>query len=382
MFISMNKALLALRHSLHRYPEVSGAEVHTARQIREFVEAYSPTSIAGGVGGHGLLVVYEFGAKGPTVLIRCELDALPIHEVNKFSYRSRHDGVSHKCGHDGHATIVAGLAPWLKQQPFKQGRVVLLFQPAEETGLGAKAMLEDSKFAAIQPDIVFALHNIPGAPMHQVILLPQQFSATVQSVAIRFHGQQSHAAEPENGRNPAMAMAEIVRLTASWSVLDTTDPDFLLITPVYSTLGQREYGISAGYGELHFTLRTWTIAKMEALVAKLEEELAFCCEQFGLGFDTTYFDFFPATTNTEEANRLIREAANNAGLDLFEKQQSFKFGEDFGWFTKEYPGAMFGLGAGLETPVLHNEEYDFPDELIESGLDMFKQIILLGLEND
>lgn len=376
----MNTVLRALRHALHRYPEVSGAEVHTARQIREFVEAYAPTSLVGGVGGHGVLVCYEFGNTGPTILIRAELDALPIQEANDFSHRSLQDGVAHKCGHDGHATIVAGLAPWLQQQTFEHGKVILLFQPAEETGLGAKAMLDDPKFANVQPDYVFALHNIPGVPLHQVILLPKQFSATVQSVAIRFHGQQSHAAEPENGRNPALAMAEITRLAVDWAIPDPADPDFTLITPVYTVMGQTDYGISAGYGELHFTMRTWSVESMEQLVDQLESQLQIVCERYGLRFDTAYFDYFPATINAVDANHLIRRAAGLAGLDLVEQPESFKFGEDFGWFTQQFPGAMFGLGAGRDTPVLHNAGYDFPDALIESGLAMFTSIISLLLK--
>jgi amidohydrolase len=372
---TLTHSLRDLRRSLHRYPEVSGAEIHTARQVKEFISAYAPDRIIESVGGHGLLVIYEFGSEGPTVLIRSELDALPIQEVNDFEHRSLSNGISHKCGHDGHTTILAGLAPWLQRQSFAGGKVVLLFQPAEETGEGAKAMLADPKFAAIQPDYIFALHNIPGVPMHQILLVPQQFSATVQSVAIRFHGQASHASEPENGHNPAWAMAEVTRLTTIWTVPDPADPDFTLITPVYTVMGSADYGISAGYGELHFTMRTWTVENMERLVTKLEQQLKETCTLHGLRFDTTYFDYFPATVNSDEANAMIRKAADEAGLDLIEKSTPFKFGEDFGWFARKYSGAMFGLGAGIETPVLHNEQYDFPDVLIDSGPAMFQQII-------
>ena len=138
-------------------------------------------------------------------MIRCELDALPIQEANSLPYQSQHPGVSHKCGHDGHMTIVAALAPWLQQQTFAAGSVILLFQTAEETGKGAKSMLDDVKMEGIQPDYVFALHNIPGLPLHEIAVVAGQFSATVQSVAFQLYGQQSHAAEPENGKNPAWA---------------------------------------------------------------------------------------------------------------------------------------------------------------------------------
>ena len=167
----MNTTLPNLRKELHRYPDLSGQEEQTARRIEAFLEAYAPAQLIRQLGGHGLAAVYEFGDSGPGVLIRCELDALPIHEANDFEYRSQAPGVSHKCGHDGHMTMVAGLAAWLQGQQFTAGRVVLLFQPAEETGQGAAAVLEEERFQLLPIDYAFALHNIPGEPLHTVLLM-------------------------------------------------------------------------------------------------------------------------------------------------------------------------------------------------------------------
>ncbi|PHN07923.1 amidohydrolase [Flavilitoribacter nigricans] len=375
MVTSVPEELIQLRRDLHRHPELSGAEVETAGRIRQFLAAYPPDTLVERVGRHGLLAVYEFGEPGPCIVIRCELDALPIDEPNDLAYRSRRSGVSHKCGHDGHMTIVAGLAPWLRRCRLSRGKVVLLFQPAEENGQGAKAMLEDPKFGALQPDYVFALHNIPGFPLHQVIRVEGQFSASVISVAIRFRGLQAHAAEPENGRNPAWAMAEITNRIREWIVPDPAHPDFTLVTPVYTTMGQPDYGISAGAGELHFTLRTWTVQKMDELVRKLEQLVAGIAGDYGLETTLDYFDHFPASPNNAEANDLIVNAALAGGLDLIRKHVPFKFGEDFGWFAQKYRGAMFGLGAGMDTPVLHNPNYDFPEALISSGISLFKELI-------
>lgn len=367
--------LLELRRDLHRHPELSGREEATAGRIRRFLENYRPHQLMEGVGGHGLLAVYTFSDAGPTILLRCELDALPIQEENDVAYRSQTEGVAHKCGHDGHMTIVAGLARWLHRRPLSRGRVILLFQPAEENGQGAKAMLEDPKFSSIQPDYVFALHNIPGFPLHEVIQVKGQFSATVISVAIALHGRQSHAAEPENGSNPAWAMAEITQLVKEWIVADPTDPSFTLITPVYTTLGQPDYGISAGYGELHFTLRCWTVQLMDDLVGRLEALVERIGGAYGLETHLQYFDYFPATPNDPQANDYVSRAARSADLPLVQKNVPFKFGEDFGWFAQKYRGAMLGLGAGTDTPVLHNEYYDFPEALIDSGIRFFKSLI-------
>ncbi len=367
--------LIALRHELHQHPELSGHEHETARRIVEFIRPLNPAQILTGLGGTGVAVVFEFGDGGPTLLFRAELDALPIAEVNTFAYRSGTAGVSHKCGHEGHSTILAGLAQWLSKASFKAGRVILLFQPAEETGKGAKAVLDDPRFTALHPDYVFALHNLPGNPMHEVIWVAGQFSPTVQSMAIRLFGKESHASEPENGINPSLAVAELVTAFNRYVVADPARPDFTLITPVHLLVGQPDYGISAGYGEAHFTLRCWTTEGMETLVASLQNELGEICARHGLRSEVSWFDYFPTTRNTNFCNEQIVQAATAAGLPVRQRPMPFKFGEDFGYLTGAYPGAMFGLGAGETTPALHNPDYDFPDELIESGVAMFSRIV-------
>lgn len=370
----MIEPLLALRHDLHRHPEVAGQEVQTARRIVDFINQYAPSEIIEGLGGHGVAAVYRFGSGGPTILFRCELDALPIQESNTFAHRSLTAGVSHKCGHEGHMTIVAGLASWLSQCAFGAGTVILLFQPAEETGKGAKAVLDDSRFVQLQPDYVFALHNIPGFPLHQLLWQPRQFSATVQSIAISLFGKESHAAEPENGINPARAIAELIQSFNQFVQPDKTNPDFALITPVHVLMGQKQYGISAGYGELHLTLRTWRTSRMEEIVTAMNECLAIICDFHKLRYETEWFDFFPATMNDHCCNEVVVQAAIENGLTITQQPTPFKFGEDFGWFAQRYRGTMFGLGAGETTPALHNPDYDFPDALISTGVNLFRRI--------
>lgn len=193
----------SLRKKLHKHPELSGQEAETAGRIKRFIKKYDDAKIIENIGGHGLAVIYEFSSTGPTIVIRCELDALPIEEINNFEYRSRIKKVSHKCGHDGHMAILTGLTFWLKKQNFNNGKVILLFQPAEEKGTGAFAVINDSKFSDINPDYIFALHNIPGEPLHSIVMLDGNFSSTVQSVAIQLEGEESHSAQPEQGINPA-----------------------------------------------------------------------------------------------------------------------------------------------------------------------------------
>ena len=357
------------------YPELSGLETETAGRIKKFIEEHHNPRIIENIGGNGLAVIHEFSNSGPNIVIRCELDALPIEEVNDFEYRSVNKGISHKCGHDGHMAIVAGLSFWLKEQNFRNGKVILLFQPAEETGKGAPGVLNDDRFNELNPDYIFALHNIPHQPMHSIIILNDSFSSTVQSVAIKLKGKESHSAEPENGLNPAMCIAE---LTHKFNKLNNNDPtkaDFTLCVPIYTSMGVKSYGISAGFGEMHYTLRTKSVEGMESLQEAVDSILSEVCPKHKLSYTAAYFDYFPAVVNNSFCNQVISDTAKAFNYDIINKNIPFRFGEDFGWFSKNYKAAMFGVGAGLQSPALHHADYDFPEEIIETGMSMFKGII-------
>ena len=376
----MLEKIKALRKELHQNPELSGEEFETAKRIRAFVEENHNTTIIDNLGETGMAVIYDYPAEGPTVMIRCELDALPIDEPNTFDYKSVTKGVSHKCGHDGHMSIVAGLVFWIKEQEFKKGKIVLLFQPAEETGTGAPGIMKDPRFEEVKPDYLFALHNIPGAPLHTVITVRNDFTPSVQSFSACLIGEKSHSAEPEKGNNPAIAMAELINAFSEIAVTDVSKDNFALFTPVYITMGQKSYGISAGYGELHYTIRTKTEPEMKKLEASINATLMRITEKYGLDLKTSWFDYFPSVVNDDFCNDVIIKAAEKNNLTIDFKPDPFKFGEDFGWFSQNYKSAMFGLGAGESTPPLHNKDYDFPEELLVSGMDMFKAIITEILE--
>jgi amidohydrolase len=271
--------------------------------------------------------------------------------------------------------IVTGLFFWLKEQNFKNGKVILLFQPAEETGAGAPNVLNDNRFSELKPDYIFALHNVPGHPIHSIITINGNFSSTVQSVAIQLIGKESHSAEPEYGVNPALCIAELIQ---KFNRLNNNDPakeDFRLCVPIYSSMGVKSYGISAGFGEIHYTLRTKSIEKMEGLKQDVDSILLEVCSKHKLPYTAKWFDFFPAVFNDEFCTQVITETARMHNYDIINKITPFKFGEDFGWFSKKHKAAMFGIGAGLESPALHQANYDFPDEIIETGMNMFKGII-------
>jgi len=378
----MIEILTQLRRELHQHPEVSGSEIQTAQRIQSLIKEHHPTTIIENLGGYGFAAVYEFAEEGPTIAIRCELDALPIQEENSFEHKSTLEGVSHKCGHDGHMSIVSGLIFWLKEQSFKRGTVVLLFQAAEETGKGAYQMLQDPRFSQLNIDYLFALHNIPGEAMHSVIVMDEGFSAEVQSFSIQLTGKESHAAEPEQGVNPALALSEI---TLALDALNSSDPhseQFAVLTPVYMNLGQKAYGVSPASGEIHYTIRTWSTEVMEQLKANIESQVDVICTKKNVTSQFNWFEHFPASKNDATCNDYIRNAAKANGFSVIERSYPFKFGEDFGWFSKDYKTGMFGLGSGINTPNLHNASYDFPDALISTGVTLFGKIIHFILENE
>ena len=229
----MNSEILRLRKELHENPELSGFEHETALRIRNFIEKHHPTEILENLGGTGVAAIYKFPKKGPSITIRCELDALPIQEENQFEHQSKNKGVSHKCGHDGHMAIVSGLIFWLKERLFESGEVILLFQPAEENGEGAHRVLQDERFKNLETDYIFALHNIPKEPLHSIQLMEKGFSAEVQSFIVKLNGKESHAAEPENGVNPALGLSEMIAAFSKLEVPIPEDENFTLITPVH-----------------------------------------------------------------------------------------------------------------------------------------------------
>jgi amidohydrolase len=360
---------------LHRQPELSGKEIQTARRIVEYLRPFKPDRLVEKIGGHGVVASWVFDERGPEVAIRCELDALPIREAGDIPHASTAKGVSHKCGHDGHMAIVAGLAPWLTTRPFDRGTVTLLFQGAEETAEGARSMLDDPRLADFAPDYLFALHNLPGYDLNEILVIDRQFSATVLGLAIYFEGAIAHASQPEKGRDPSLAVSESCIAIHRLINADLADPAYTLATPVYTRIGAPDYGISAGEGELHFTLRTWSEDTMAALIERIHAIVSEACSRYGLEFSTRQFDYFPSVFNDEDCTGLIVEAAESLGYPFRRLPTPMPFGEDFGFFTQRFRGAMFGLGAGLETPPLHNVRYDFPDALLESGTAMFRRII-------
>ena len=339
---------------------------------------YKPDEIIEGLGGYGIAFVIKGKQKGPSVMFRCELDALPIDEINQFPYRSSKYGISHKCGHDGHMTIMAGLAEVLFNNPPKIGRVILLFQPSEETGQGAKQVIEDPKFERIKPDFIFALHNIPGFPKNKILIKNSVFSSASIGLIVRLTGKTSHASEPEKGQNPVFAMAAILNKVEKYALPGISPERIKIITPIYTRLGEKAFGTNPGYAEMMFTLRATYTEDFEDLkeytLNTIQKSIQKVAPLEKLYMECEWVEDFPNTENDLTCNNIVLKAAKQSQFSTEKLLFPFRWSEDFGHFLANYPGALFGLGSGTDQPALHNPDYDFPDELIETGIRIFYNI--------
>lgn len=369
------KKLIKFRQHLHHFPELSGSENLTSRAITEFIKETNPTEVFENIGGFGVAAIYDSGKNGPTILLRADMDALPIQESNVFEYRSTVKGVAHLCGHDGHSTILAGVANTLGETPINKGKVVLLFQPAEEVGLGARAVINDPKFKRIKPDYAFALHNLPGYDKGTICLRENTFASASTGVIIRLKGLSSHAAQPEHGNNPDKALAQMILGLNFITKFQSEFEDYTLLTIIHAKLGEVAFGTTPGNATLMATLRTYLDSDMRKLKSELETTVRNICKEHKLKCEIEYTEEFPATINSGDCINIIENSAQKLNIPLQKLDQPFRWSEDFGHFTQHFKAALFGIGSGIKHPQLHNENYDFPDEIIEPSVQIFRGII-------
>lgn len=367
--------LTALRRDLHRHPELSGQEVETAARVVAALGA-APDQVITGLGGHGVAAVFDSGVAGPTVLFRCELDGLPIHEISPVAHRSTVEGKGHLCGHDGHMAIMLGLSRLLARKRPAMGRVILMFQPAEEDGSGAAAVIANLRFDALRPDWAFSLHNWPGCKLGACRLADGPVNCASVGMKITLEGKTSHAAQPEFGVSPALALARLIPALGALGQGGALGVDYRLATVTHAVLGEPSFGIAPAHGQVWVTLRTVTDAPMADLRRAAEALARAKAEAHGLTLAITYHDDFAASVNDPEATQKLAHALDRLGIPHDAGSLPERASEDFGRFgalpgTK---GAMVFLGSGLDHPALHNPDYDFPDDLIPIGAGLFAQI--------
>lgn len=361
------------RREMHRFPEISGEEAETAARVVAALKPLAPDLIETGLGGHGVAALFRGHHATQRVMIRCELDALPIEELSHAAHRSQVPGKGHLCGHDGHMAVLMGLARLLSRARFAHLDVILLFQPAEETGAGAAAVLAEDRFRALAPDCALSLHNVPGEPLGQVSLAAGPVNCASRGMRVRLTGKTAHASQPETGVSPGLAMAAITQGMAAMLRGTPAEADFRMATVTHVSMGEQAFGVAPGAGELWVTLRSLTDASMAALVAEAEALVHGAAE--GLGVTIDYHDVFQASVNDADLVAQAREALADTSLTLTEHALPMRWSEDFGRFAEICPTIMLFPGSGRGTPALHNPDYDFPDDLIAIGVEMFSAVL-------
>lgn len=372
--------LTQARRDLHRRPEISGQEAETATFVVHALTRMKPTHVLTGLGGHGVAAAFDSGVEGPTVLFRAELDALPIHEVSDNAWRSQIDGKGHLCGHDGHMVMLLGLGRLLSRYPIAKGRAVLMFQPAEEDGSGARAVVADPAYGQVTPDYAFAIHNEPGRPFGHVSTRVGLINCASQGLAIHLTGKTAHAAEPEAGKSPAGAMSELIPALSALGTGGTLDDGFKLVTVTHAHLGEPTFGIAPADGVIYATLRAADDSNMAEMVQAARDHATRLAKQHGLSVRFEDHDVFAASINDGDATAIARTAMDAIGITHSEDDLPMRASEDFGVFGWNAKAAMLCLGPGEDFAALHNPDYDFPDDLIPVGVSIFDRIArdLLG----
>ncbi len=375
--------LTEFRRALHRRPEVSGEEVETAKTIVSALGRLSPTRLLTGLGGHGVAAIFDSQKEGPTVLFRAELDALPIAERNDaIAWLSEHHGKSHVCGHDGHMTMLLALGRMISRQPVARGRVILMFQPAEEDGSGARAVVADPAYPDIEPDWAFAIHNEPGSPFGSVSIRVGLMNCASLGLKIRLSGKTAHAADPQDGVSPALAVARLIPALDALGQGEggPRNDDFRLVTITHANIGEPTFGIAPGDAEIFATLRTAGDAGLERLETTARELASKVAGEFGLSIEFEIHDHFAASVNDPDAYEVATKAMDALGVPHGQENVPMRASEDFGVFGWGAKAAMLCLGPGEDYAALHNPDYDFPDDLIPIGSAIFERIArdLLG----
>jgi amidohydrolase len=358
-----------LRHELHRRPELACRERWTKGRLIDFLKENTGLEIVDR--GPWFYALYRAGENRPNIAFRADFDALPMNETIALPYGSRFPGLAHKCGHDGHSASLAGFALEVDRKGADKN-IYFVFQHAEETGEGGAECAPLMDEAGISE--IFAFHNAPGLPKHAIGVKDGVVCCASTGMILRLTGLPCHAGRPEDGRNPAFAIAELV-LSIPGFTESAGYRGPVMCTVIRIDLGEEAFGMSAGSGKLMLTIRGEHDEDLESLKRKLEEKTREQALRYGLEYDITFCDSFSATISHGESVNRVRRAAKHLGLTVLEAEKPSRGSEDFGCFTRRTRGAFFLVGCGEDHPALHTAGYDFDDEIIATVADLYMALV-------
>ena len=382
--------VVSLRRHLHRFPEVSGEEHATSEMVQGKLGEHG-IPFTTGYAGTGVLGVVDGARPGKTVALRADMDALPIQEENDHAFVSEVDGVMHACGHDAHTAMLVG-AGWLLDGVKDElpGRVLLVFQPAEEaspTG-GARRMMKEGVFREHRPDVIFAQHVSPELPVGQVGVRRGAITGASDRFKVTIEGQGGHASKPHQTID-AIVVANQVINSLQTVVSRDVDPLRSAVLTIGKIRGGTRYNAIAQRATLEGTIRTFSPDTKERVKERFHTIVRSVAGSMEASARIKYLDGYPATINTPEwAHRVRKTAQELLGDDATPEIEPSLGGEDFGRFLLEYAGAYFRLGtASPNDPQkrrLHDSRFDLDEAALGPGTELLAQLAvdtLYQLEN-
>ena len=369
--------MTAWRHELHRHPELSMEEHKTAEFVARELRAMG-IEVAEGIGGTGVVGTLKSGNGERIIGLRADMDAIPVKEQTGCEYSSLDPGAMHACGHDGHMAMLLGAAKLLSDKPDFNGTVRFVFQPGEETGLGAQAMLDDGLLERFPMDEFYGAHNMPFLPEGTIATRPGGIMACEDNFVITIRGKGGHAAQPHKAKDPLVTAAEII-LGIQTIVSRSLDPTASSVISCTGISSDGVRNVIPSTVVIKGDTRSTDPVSEEIVERRMREICTSICRMNGAecDFDFTY-EFIPTVNDpacvshlAEAAGKIVGKANVNTGVS------GQLTSEDFGRFIQEVPGCFFLIGSGKGTydPALHNAGFDFNDNILETGAEVFAQLV-------
>ncbi len=364
--------ITAWRRDIHAHPELRYDVHRTAAAVADKLKSFGCDDVVAGIGRTGVVGVIRGRKAGATpggkvVGLRADMDALPLEEETGLPYKSTVPGKMHACGHDGHTAMLLGAAKYLAETRNFAGTAVVIFQPAEEGGAGALAMVKDGLISRFGIDEVYGMHNYPGLPVGQFAIRPGAMMASADHIEIALEGKGGHAARPHLSVDTILVGAQIINQLQS-VVARNVDPLEAAVVSICMFQAGHTDNVIPQHALLRGTARALTTEVREILQKRIGEVVDGTARLYGATAKITYTNGYPVVVNHERETAFAADVAREiAGTDNVNTAAPPVMGaEDFAFMLKERPGAFIFVGNG-DTAGLHHPAYDFNDEVIPVG---------------